>query len=134
MKRLLFSLILVISGFAAANADPLFPIFIDLIGGNEYIPHSTFVEGYPKRNCQNYAPVSDWFQKNENRVFSFLNDVLPQGVLDNRKEGEQENCKFYTYSDLYSDGEMISFLTVAVYADNTIGIEYIEAENPNYKK
>ena len=127
-------ILLSVVAFSMAKADPLFPFFVDLIGGNDYISHSTFVEGYPNRAAQNYAPVSGWYQGNEQRVFSFLKDVLPTAVLETRTEGEREDCKYYTYRSPYYDGEMISFLTVVVYKDNTIGVEYIEAYDPEYKK
>lgn len=128
MKKILLLLVLPLLGILTAGADPMFPYFVDITGANEYIPHTTFLENYPERTCDDYAPVSDYYQRNEERLFSFLNDVLPDRILSSRREGKTEKATYYIYSDQMLD-DMISFLIIAVYTDGTIGAEYIEAKN-----
>lgn len=114
----------------SAKAEPLFPIFVDIVGDYNDIDRPTFLQNVNNRACDYYSVVGSYYKNNPERVFSFLKDVLPDRVLNGVTETKTDEWTLYVYSDPMLDG-VVSYLTVIVYSDGSVAAEYVEGKPIN---
>lgn len=131
MIRKIFLLVLfAVVAATVAKAEPLFPMFVDIVGDYNDIDRPTFIQNVDNRQCDYYSPVSSYYKNKPDRVFSFLNDVLPGHVLEGMTEIKTDDWTLYNYTDSMLDG-IVSHLTVIVYPDGSVAAEYVEGKSVN---